>query len=166
MKTSGSGRCGIALLFTSVALCGRVAVHPAHAQEVAAVAYMPSIADLMTWAIQQRHAKLALAVRERNWTYAAYETRELRSAFARIARTIPRYEVHDTATLFMMIKPPIDDLEAAINAKSAKGATAAYVLLTETCNACHAAIKRSYIHIVSPRMSMFPNQDFSAVRGP
>ena len=52
-------------------------------------AYRPSFGDLMTIVIQPRHIKLGLAGQEKNWTYAAYEFRELQSAFDRVAHAVP-----------------------------------------------------------------------------
>lgn len=127
--------------------------------------YAPSFADMMNIGIQPRHMKLAMAVRARNWTYAAYEVRELRGAFARIARTSPQYEGQDTATLITMVKAPIDRLEAAIKAKNAVEASQAFAGVTDACNLCHTTIKRPYIAIVTPTSSPFPNQDFSAKPG-
>ena len=129
------------------------------------VAYAPSFSDLMNIAIQPRHTKLAMAVRASNWTYAAYEVRELRNAFARIARTSPQYEGQDTATLITMAKAPIDRLEAAIKANNAVEASQAFAAVTDSCNVCHTMIKRPYIAIVTPAASVFPNQDFSAKPG-
>lgn len=162
MRNLGIRASLVSVTLAALAFGGANALHSAHAQQPAAApVYAPSIADLMTGSIQTRHAKLALAVRARNWTYAAYEVRELRGAFNRITRTFPQYEGQDTATLMTMAKAPVDNLEAAIKAKDAKSATDAFATLTETCNNCHTSIKRSYIHIQTPIASMFPNQDFA-----
>ncbi len=39
--------------------------------------YRPGLGDLMTMTVQPRHIKLALAGREKNWVYAAYELHQL-----------------------------------------------------------------------------------------
>jgi hypothetical protein len=144
--------------------CGVEAQEPVASSAPAPVAYLPSVADLMTSAIETRHAKLGMAIAARNWTYSAYEVRELRTAFARIVRTIPVYEKQPTDALMLMAAAPIDALEAAIKANDAKGSDRAYVALTATCNACHQSLKRDYIEIVAPRASMFPNQNFKSAR--
>ena len=128
----------------------------------AAVPYLPSIADLMTSAVQPRHLKLSLAVKDGNWRYAAYELNELRNAFKRIIRTIPVYDQKtNTESLMSMIMPPLDVLGAAIKAQDPAGARGALTALTATCNACHQqTLQRGYIVIVDPKASAFPDQDF------
>jgi hypothetical protein len=123
--------------------------------------YHPSMADMMTMAIQPRHTKLGLAGRLRNWTYAAFEASELRNAFTRIVRTIPVYSSADTAELINpMVKEPLANLEAAIKAKDARAYDAAYAKLTETCNMCHEAQSKAFIVIKAPDASSYPDQDF------
>src|SRR5882762_11737633 len=104
----------------------------------AAPAYYPSMGDLMTMTVQPRHIKLGLSGKQENWVYAKYELNELRNAFARIARTIPRYQSIDTAALTTVItQPSLNSLEQAIDAKSTRQFTQAYSQLTDACNACH-----------------------------
>src|SRR5580704_17515340 len=77
--------------------------------------YHPSMGDLMTMAIQPRHIKLQLAGKQKNWAYASYELSELRNAFARIGRTIPKYQTMDTAEMMTALtKAPLATLEQAI----------------------------------------------------
>src|SRR5260370_7677270 len=72
-------------------------------------AYRPSFGDLMTIAIQPRHTKLGLAGQERNWTYAAYEFRELQSAFDRVARAVPTSTSTNTPDFITgPIQPPLE----------------------------------------------------------
>jgi hypothetical protein len=93
--------------------------------------YHPSMGDLMTMAVQPRHIKLGLAGKQQNWIYAKYELSELRNAFARIVRAIPQYQSIDTAALTTAImQAPLNALEQAIDAKSAKQFAAAYTQLT------------------------------------
>jgi mono/diheme cytochrome c family protein len=103
-------------------------------------AYRPSFGDLMTIVIQPRHIKLGLAGQEKNWTYAAYEFRELQSAFGRVAHAVPTYRSMNTADLISgTIKAPMDDVAAAIKAGDAARFAETYAQLTATCNACHQA---------------------------
>lgn len=122
------------------------------------------MADMMNIGVQPRHAKLGLAIRARNFTYSAYEVRELRNAFTRIGRTIPVFDGQETAQLMALIAPSLLTLEDAIKAGDPKASLAAYRALTDTCNACHRSLGRDYIAIVPPTRSMFPNQDFSAAK--
>src|SRR5260370_41028535 len=87
---------------------------PASSEAAPPEAYRPSFGDLMTIAIQPRHTKLGLAGQERNWTYAAYEFRELQSAFDRMTRAVPTYRSMNTADLTSgTIKAPMEDVEAS-----------------------------------------------------
>jgi mono/diheme cytochrome c family protein len=115
----------------------------------------------MTIAIQPRHTKLGLAGQERNWTYAAYEFRELQSAFERIARTIPTYRSMNVADLITATtKAPMKDVAAAIKSGDAAKFTEAYAQLTATCNACHQSTDHGAIVIQVPKMSTYADQDF------
>jgi hypothetical protein len=123
--------------------------------------YHPSMGDLMTMAIQPRHIKLQLAGTQQNWAYANYELSELRHAFDRIARTIPKYQSIDTATISTAVtRAPLDALEQAINIGSAPEFAVAYAQLTQACNACHQSLKHAAIVIKVPDSAMFPDQDF------
>ena len=128
-------------------------------------AYRPSFGDLMTIAIQPRHIKLGLAGQERNWTYAAYEFRELQSAFDRVARAVPTYRSMNTADLISAtIKAPMEDVEAAIKAGDAGRFAEAYKQLTETCNACHQSTDHSAVVIQVPKASTYADQDFRRLK--
>jgi len=126
--------------------------------------YHPSMGDLMTMAVQPRHIKLGLAGRQKNWSYATYELSELRNAFARIARTIPKYQTMDTADMMTALtKAPLDALAEAITTTSSTGFKAAYLQLTQACNACHLSQKHGPVVIKVPDAAMFSDQDFRPV---
>jgi hypothetical protein len=123
--------------------------------------YHPSMGDLMTTAIQPRHIKLQLAASQRNWAYASYELGELRHAFDRISRTIPKYQTIDTARMATAVtQAPLDALEQAIKAANPKQFALAYAQLTQACNACHQSLNHAAIVIKVPDSTMFPDQDF------
>jgi hypothetical protein len=137
------------------------ATSPASADTSAQPGYYPSMGDLMTMAVQPRHIKLGLAGQQRNWAYASYELSELRNAFARIARTIPKYQSIDTAELVAAItKAPLGALEHAIMAANPSQFVAAYRQLTQACNACHRSQNHAAVVIKVPDAAMFPDQDF------
>jgi len=124
--------------------------------------YHPSMGDLMTMAVQPRHIKLGLAGKQKNWPYAAYELNELRNAFARIARTIPKYQTMDTAEMSTALtKAPLDALDQAIAAANVKQFSAAYTQLTQACNGCHQSEKHGFVVVKTPDAAMFPDQDFA-----
>jgi hypothetical protein len=126
--------------------------------------YHPSMGDLMTMAVQPRHIKLGLAGKQKNWSYATYELSELRNAFARIARTIPKYQTMDTADMMAALtKAPLDALAEAITTTSSARFDAAYLQLTQACNACHLSQKHGPVVIKVPDAAMFSDQDFRPV---
>ena len=140
---------------------------PARAQAAAPQPdYHPSMADLMTLAVQPRHTKLGLAGRARNWPYAAYEVSELKNAFARIARTVPVFNGNDTAALVSArIRPQLDQLEAAIKIRDGRRFDTAYADVTDACNVCHRALSHDPIVIKVPDAAAFPDQDFRSRAG-
>ena len=124
-------------------------------------AYHPSMGDLMTMAVQPRHTKLALAGQAKNWTYAAYEAKELENAFNRVARTIPTYRKNDIAKMVDgNIKSPLTDVEMAIANQDQKAFDEAYGKLTAACNTCHQGLDHPEVVIVRPSGAAFPDQDF------
>ena len=150
-------------LLTGVTLAASAAAQPASEGKPAPPAYRPGLGDLMTTTVQPRHTKLAFAGREKNWAYAAYELRELDEAFDRLSVQWPQWQrVRIVELVETMIREPIDDLGQAIDAKDEAKFAAAYVKLTEACNACHQAAKRPFVVIQEPKENMFPDQDFRA----
>jgi hypothetical protein len=167
METPLTFSCPLAmLLLVAIPRAGMAQTEPANAGSPAASVtaqpdYHPSFGDLMTMAVQPRHIKLGLAGKQRNWTYAAYELSELRNAFARIARTIPKYQSVDTAELMTaVVKAPLDAMDQAIMKGDLLQFTAAYAQLTNACNACHRSLKHAAVVIKVPDTSLYPGQDF------
>jgi hypothetical protein len=127
--------------------------------------YHPSLGDLMTMAVQPRHAKLGLAGRARNWPYATYEASELTNAFGRIARTVPTYRNASMADMVAAnIKDPLDALDLAIKARNGPGFDRAYAQVTAACNACHRSLDHPFVVIRAPTISTFPDQSFTPAR--
>jgi hypothetical protein len=124
--------------------------------------YHPSAADLMNIGILPRHMKIAQALNQQNWAYLAYETNELRGAFGRVARTVPRIDgKFETAEMIQsIIATPIQQLADAAKAKDFAKSTAAYAAVTAACNSCHQAVNHGVIVIKVPQGDFFPNQDF------
>jgi hypothetical protein len=153
-----------ALLLFGTPCVGLSQAVAAEADAHVAPSYDPSMGDLMTMTVQPRHIKLGLAGKQQNWVYAKYELSELRNAFGRIARTVPKYQSIDTAALTTAImQAPLKTLEQAIEANSATQFTEAYSRLTEACNACHRNRNHSAVVIKVPDAAMFPDQDFKAM---
>jgi hypothetical protein len=155
----------ICAAFASVAVLAAVATGLARAQAPAQAdtspAYRPGLGDLMTMTVQPRHIKLALAGRQKNWTYAAYELHELQEAFDRAAQAWPQWQSVPIAQLMpAATKDAIASLGRAINDGASDRFMAAYEHLTDACNACHQAANRPMVVIRVPDASSFPDQDF------
>lgn len=127
-------------------------------------AYRPGLGDLMTMTVQPRHIKLALAGREKNWVYAAYELHELEEAFDRVARVWPQWRAVPITDMMTSVKEPMAAMERAIKAADAAAFDAAYGELTKGCNGCHLGAERGMIVIKVPDASTFPDQDFQPVK--
>jgi hypothetical protein len=124
--------------------------------------YHPSFGDLMTMAVQPRHIKLGIAGHARNWEYATYESSELRNAFGRIGRTIPAYRKQVLADMFASaIIPQMDELDAAIKAKSGPKFDAAYAKVTAGCNNCHQGLEHTFVVIHEPKTSPYTDQNLT-----
>jgi len=148
-------------LATGITLAASAAAQPAADGQAAPPPYRPGLGDLMTTTVQPRHTKLGFAGREKNWTYAAYELRELEEAFDRLSVQWPQWQrVRIVELVETMIRDPLYDLGLAIKKKNETEYAAAYRKLTEACNACHQAAKRPFVVIQEPKDNMFPDQDF------
>ena len=119
----------------------------------------------MTMTVQPRHIKLALAGRERNWPYAAYELHQLEESFERVARYWPQWRRNPIADMMDSVtKEPMAMLAQAVNNADLEKFNIAYKQLTDSCNACHQATNVAVNVIVVPDTSMFPDQDFRAAK--
>jgi len=127
-------------------------------------AYRPGLGDLMTMTVQPRHIKLALAGKEKNWVYAAYELHELEEAFDRVTRVWPQWRSVPITDMMTSVKEPMAEMSKAIKAADAAAFETAYGELTKGCNGCHLGAQRGMIVIKTPDAAMFPDQDFRPVQ--
>jgi len=114
--------------------------------------------------VQPRHIKLAVAGREKNWSYAAYEHHQLEEAFDRVARYWPEWRKNPIADMMSVTKEPMAMMSQAIKVSDAEQFNTAYKQLTNSCNACHQGTKVEMNVIIVPDASTFPNQDFRAAK--
>jgi hypothetical protein len=153
---------GLIVLALTIASSAQV---PADTRAASAPSYLPGLGDLMMMTVQPRHIKLAMAGREKNWVYAAYELHELEEAFERAARAWPQWRSVPIAELIASAtKEPIAALAQAIKDADGDRFAASYAHLTDTCNACHQAANRGMIVIRPPEASSFPDQDFQPTK--
>jgi len=119
--------------------------------------YTPGFGELML-NIQIHHSKLWFAGSNGNWELAAYDESLVRSAF----RKIRTYHPDDPNTAALsMIDGPMDSVTAAISLKNAPAFRRSFVLLTATCNNCHAVTKHPFNVIMIPKEEPIGNQLFS-----
>jgi hypothetical protein len=120
----------------------------------------------MTMTVQPRHIKLAIARREQNWAYAAYELHQLKEAFDRSARAWPQWRRNPiTELMSAATDEPMEQLAQAIKSKDSTQFDTAFALLTENCNACHESTNVGVNVIVVPdAAASFPGQDFRVRR--
>jgi hypothetical protein len=125
-------------------------------------AYLPSISDLMISTIQPRHERLWQAGQDQNWELAGYELGNLRGAFNRIGLAHPT--VHDILLPEMIAsvtKPPLDELNSAIQSKDSTAFAKAYADLTSACNSCHQALNHGAVEIRVPSRTSASDLDTS-----
>ena len=133
------------------------------AQRPAPPPYRLGVEDMMTAQIQPRHIRIALGAQLKNWPYAAFEAKELRETFDRMARLHPTIGGKPTEPMMSVIKQPLQDLEKAAQAADSKAFTAAYKRVTDGCNACHKINEVDAMVIIVPKNvnpNMWPDQDF------
>ena len=157
------------LLSSALVIAGFVAIPAIVAAQTSAPApqpqaYRPGLGDLMTMTVQPRHIKLALAGKEKNWVYAAYELHELEEAFDRVVRAWPQWRAVPIADMMTSVKEPMAEMAKAIKAADVTAFDTAYGDLTRGCNGCHLGAKRGMIVIKTPDAAMFPDQDFRPVQ--
>ncbi len=127
-----------------------------------ATPYLPSIADLMIATIQPRHRRLWRAAQDKDWAFAAYESKNLRGAFDRIGRAHPTdHDVSFAEMLTSVMEQPFSELNTAIESKDAAGFARAYADLTAGCNSCHQALNHGAVAIRVPSGASASDQDFS-----
>jgi len=128
--------------------------------------FKPTLSDLMTMLIQPRHLKLWAAGQQRNWTLAAFELRELRAGFDKVAATIPKYTNIDLGPTFINIMDSqVRALNGAITSQNPMLFNTAFSDLTGACNSCHEALNHGFLVMKVPEVTGYPNQDFRAIPG-
>ena len=123
--------------------------------------YVPGVGDLMNLLVQPRHAKLGIALQERNWDLAGYALKELQQAFGTVATVQPKYRNLTVAEMIeSMTGEAMRGLDDTIRARDSKRSAEVFDTLTDGCNSCHTALGYPFVVIKPPDGSSFPNQDF------
>ena len=134
---------------------------PSPSSNNAPPAYRPSLADLMSATVQPRHVRLALAGRDKNWVFAAYELKQLTDAFDHVSLQWPRWREQQIVLLVeTIVRDPLFELDNAVKNQDEAKFADAYDHLTAACNACHQAALQTPVVIQDPKELIFPDQDF------
>lgn len=118
--------------------------------------YKPGLGEFMS-RIQIHHAKLWFAGTNENWALADFEIQEIKESFEDIEKY--QAEREETKTL-PIIFAPLDSVQLAINIKSLTDFKQCFYRLTNTCNACHKAVKYEFNKVKIPDSPPFSNQVF------
>ncbi|MDF2434034.1 MAG: hypothetical protein JWP44_3665 [Mucilaginibacter sp.] len=119
--------------------------------------YTPGTGALMNTIVQPHHIKLWFAGQNKNWALAEYERQEVMGGFEKVQKY---HKNKPEATAVAMIFPAMDAIEKSIQAKDEKAFKNNFVLLTNTCNTCHQALKFGFNVIKVPTKNSFDDQSF------
>jgi len=119
--------------------------------------YKPGTGAIMLTIVQPHHLKLWFAVRYKNWRLAEYERQELMGGFEKIQKL---HKDKPEATAVAMIFPAMDAVEKSIRKKDANAFRNNFVVLTNTCNTCHEALKYEFNVMKVPVANSFDDQQF------
>ncbi|MGN6399759.1 MAG: hypothetical protein ACTHMD_04860 [Flavisolibacter sp.] len=119
-------------------------------------AYKPGFGEFMS-SIQVHHAKLWFAAQNQNWKLADFEVNEIKESLDDIKKyCTDRIETRSID----MIDQPVENVSNAIQEKNTALFKSNFVILTNTCNACHQVTKHEFNVIKIPATPPFSNQDF------
>ena len=122
--------------------------------------YKPGFGEFMS-SIQVHHAKLWFAGKNKNWALADFEIHEIMEALD----GIKKYETErKESEQVVMLNPALDSINAAIAKKDTTRFNSSFILLTNTCNNCHHAVKFEFNVVTIPDKPPFSNQIFTAPR--
>jgi hypothetical protein len=93
-----------------------------------------------------RYAELQKAAGERNWGYADYQIKKIRTAVENGLERRPRRA--KSAETFLTIVVP--SVEEAIAKRDARLLDERLHTLTSTCNTCHEAEKVEFVRVTAP----------------
>ena len=119
-------------------------------------AYKPGLGEFMS-GIQVHHEKLWFAGTAENWQLADFEIHEIMEAVDDLK--IYASDRPETKNI-IMLQPAIDSLNNSIQQKSLSSFKQNFIMLTNTCNNCHAAVNYNFNKIKIPDTPPFSNQVF------
>lgn len=125
-------------------------------KEQVAKSYKPGLGEFMS-SIQVHHEKLWFAGNAQNWRLADFEIHEIGEA----VDDIKTFASSRSETKYVtMLEAPIDSLSNSIRQRNLQSFKQNFILLTNTCNNCHAAVEYNFNKIKIPDTPPFSNQVF------
>jgi hypothetical protein len=118
--------------------------------------YKPGFGEFMS-SVQMHHAKLWFAGKNKNWELADFEMHEIGETIDAIKEYQSEREESKKVD---MLKPALDAVNDAIQKKDSALFNSSYLLLTNTCNNCHKAVKFGFNVVKVPDTPPFSNQSF------
>lgn len=119
--------------------------------------YTPGMGEFMG-SIQTHHSKLWFAGQNQNWQLANFEVHEMTEAL----ENIQKYNSYRTEAKYLnILTTPLKKITIAIENKNMADFKNSFVLITNTCNACHKATGFGYNVVKIPVVNPFTNQNFS-----
>ncbi len=118
--------------------------------------YKPGFGEFMS-NIQIHHAKLWFAGINKNWKLAEFEIDEISETLDDI-RTYQ--SEREEIKMLSIIIAPLDSIKTAIKSEDLVLFKNSFTTLTNTCNACHHAVKYEFNKVKIPDSPPFSNQVF------
>ncbi len=120
-------------------------------------AYKPGLGEFMA-DIQLHHAKLYFAGKHAKWKLADFEIKEIMEALDDVKDFAA--DRPESKLVPVMLGPALDSLNDAIVKKDTAQFNRRFVVLTNTCNNCHAAVHFEFNIITLPTIPPYSNQEF------
>jgi cytochrome c1 len=98
-----------------------------------------------------RYVELYWAGRDRNWSFAQYQIDKIRTAIGNGVQRRP-----SRAPSAKLLDAPLNLIEAAVKSTDGAAFDRGFALLTDTCNACHAAERVPFITVRPPTVRLSP----------
>lgn len=118
--------------------------------------YKPGFGEFMS-GVQVHHAKLWYAGINQNWDLANFEINEIKE----LKTDIQKYETdRPESKMIPMLEPGLDTVSAAIEHKDPVAFKNSFIVLTNTCNNCHRAVRYPFNDVKIPDTPPFTNQVF------
>ena len=122
--------------------------------------YKPGLGEFMGQ-IQVHHAKLWFAGKNENWQLANFEIHEIMESLDDIQLYA---SAREESRKIEMLKPALDSVNQAIEKKDTALFNSSFILLTNTCNNCHAAVNYGFNMVKVPDVPPLSNQVFKAIK--